>query len=293
MGFTVEETKEGVTVKGIDDLDLDATLECGQSFRWKKNGKNDFTGVADGRIIRIKMSCGEIEFIGISVSEFNDFWKHYFDLETDYFEIREKLSNEDSVMQEVLAFAPGIKLLNQPLFETLISFIISANNSIPNIVRIIDRLSKMYGEKIFFDGKEHYSFPKPEAIAKSELCDLKLSKAGYRCQYIKKTADMYLSDPIDVIKLREMGYKKAKTKLMEYPGVGAKVADCTILFSGIYRSAFPVDVWIKRIMEKLYIEKSVSNKYISEFAHNRFQNLGGYAQQYLFHYARMNPTLID
>ncbi len=293
MGFAVDRTDAGVVVKGVEDFDLDATLECGQSFRWKKNGAGDFTGVAGGRVARVRTMDDKIEFIGISGSAFFDFWKHYFDLETDYAGIREKLAKDDDVMQKALEFAPGIRLLNQPLFETLISFIISANNSIPNIVRIIDALSKMYGENIFLDGKEYYAFPEPESLATGEICDLKLSKAGYRCEYIKKTAAMYLSDPPHVSKLKHMGYENAKATLMEYPGVGAKVADCTLLFSGIYKRAFPVDVWIKRIMEKLYLKKPASNKNISEFAHDKFGGLGGYAQQYLFHYARMNPRLTD
>lgn len=293
MEYETMDTGSGVAVKGVKDFDLDATLECGQSFRWKRNGKNDFTGVAGNRAARVRLSDGTLFIEGASSEDFNKFWKRYFDLDTDYGLIKKKLAEGDDVMGRALEFAPGIRLLNQPFFETLVSFIISANNSIPNIIRIIESLAAMYGEHVWLGVERHHAFPAPEKLADGELCDLKLSKAGYRCEYIKKTSGMYAADPSDPEHLKSIGYENAKKELMGYPGVGAKVADCALLFSGTYRRAFPVDVWIKRIMEKLYIDRQAPNGYISEFAYEKFGELAGYAQQYLFHYIRMNPEIVQ
>jgi N-glycosylase/DNA lyase len=293
MEYETIDTGKGIAVGGVKDLDLDGTLECGQSFRWKRNRRNDFSGIAGGKAARVRLSDGTLFIEGASMEDFEGFWRPYFDLDTDYGLIKKKLEAGDGVMGKALEFAPGIRLLKQPFFETLVSFIISANNSIPNIIRIIESLSAMYGEEVWLGAEKHHAFPAPEKLAAGELCDLKLSKAGYRCEYIKKTCAMYAVEPSNPEHLKKIGYENAKKELMKYPGVGSKVADCALLFSGIYRRAFPVDVWIKRIMESLYIGRQVPNKYISEFVYERFGELAGYAQQYLFHYARMNPQILS
>ena len=281
--------KNGITVlRGLRNFNIETILECGQCFRWEKNNENDYTGIVGSKVIRISQKGDSAEFIGCTLNDFNEIWHRYFDMETDYGLIINTLSADDEVMRTAAGFAPGIRILRQPLFETLISFIISANNSIPNIKRIISALSSMYGEKIIFGNREYYSFPDPEVLAGVGIEDITRSKAGYRSQYIKKTATAYAKDPITVAMLKNMGYAEAKKKLMEYAGVGAKVADCTLLFSGSFTNAFPVDVWVKKVMEELYLKEDTPIKKISEYAIDKFGNLGGYAQQYLFFYARSN-----
>ncbi len=281
--------KNGITVlRGLRNFNIETILECGQCFRWEKNNENDYTGIVGSKVIRISQKGDSAEFIGCTLNDFNEIWHRYFDMETDYGLIINTLSADDEVMRTAAGFAPGIRILRQPLFETLISFIISANNSIPNIKRIISALSSMYGEKIIFGNREYYSFPDPEVLAGVGIEDIMRSKAGYRSQYIKKTATAYAKDPITVAMLKNMGYAEAKKKLMEYAGVGSKVADCTLLFSGSFTNAFPVDVWVKKVMEELYLKEDTPIKKISEYAIDKFGNLGGYAQQYLFFYARSN-----
>ena len=281
--------KNGVLVlKRLGNFDIESILECGQCFRWERNKKNDYTGIVGKNVVRIAQTGDSVEFIGCDLNDFNDFWFSYFDLGTDYEAIIKELSANDEIMKTAAGFAPGIRILKQPLFETLVSFIISANNSIPNIKRIITSLSSMYGKRIIFENNEYFSFPEPTALANADVKDIALSKAGYRSQYIKKTAAAFMTDPLTVTMLKDMAYANAKKKLMEYTGVGSKVADCTLLFSGAFTNAFPVDVWVKRVMEELYLKEDTPIKKISDYAINKFGNLGGYAQQYLFFYARSN-----
>ena len=288
MDYKVYMDNGNTVDEGIRHFDLESNLECGQCFRWEKNDHNDYTGVAEGKAVRVVQKNDTLVFVNTPSDEFETTWYEYFDLGTDYGKIKEILSENDSIMAEAVGFAPGIRLLKQPLFETLISFIVSANNSIPNIKRIISAMCKRWGKGFIYDGKEYFSFPDAKTLAAGEICDLKLTKAGYRCEYIKKTSADFSKNHINVEMLSNMDYGEARKKLMEFTGVGAKVADCTILFTGANYRAFPVDVWIKTIMEKLYIKKETAMSEINEKAYMLFGDLAGYAQQYLFHYARMN-----
>jgi N-glycosylase/DNA lyase len=288
MQYRVRHKNGDTIVEGVNDFNLESTLECGQCFRWEKNKTNDYTGVAFSKALRIIQDEDTLILKDTPISDYESIWHEYFDLGTDYAEIKNALSQNDSVMEEAIRFAPGIRILRQEFFETLVSFIISANNSIPNIKRVIAALSKRWGAPIFYSGKEYHSFPEPGVLAKSDICDLQLTKAGYRCEYIKKTAGMYADNPYTPDDISIMGYEEGKRKLMEYMGVGAKVADCTILFTGAHIRAFPVDIWIKKIMESLYIKKETPVSKIAEIAYERFGDLSGYAQQYLFHFARIN-----
>lgn len=286
MEYDIQNIENGVKISGIHDFNIESILECGQCFRWNKNNRTDYTGVVFGRVVRIKQLEDSIEILNTSYEEFKAVWHEYFDFGTNYTEIKKQLSNNDSVMKKAVTYAPGIRLLRQPVFETLISFIISANNSIPNIKKIIASLSVLYGEKIVYKGQEYYSFPEAKMLAGANIDEMKKSKAGYRCEYIKKTAEKFVSMSINKQQLRLLDYAKTKELFMQFPGVGAKVADCTILFTGLHFNAFPVDVWVKRIMEKLYLEKEMPLKKIGEYAEKKFGVLAGYGQQYLFYYSR-------
>lgn len=286
MALQIIESGNDTIVNGLENFYLESILECGQCFRWDKNEFNDYTGIVGNKAVRITQRGETAVFFNCTRQDFLDFWSGYFDMETNYGEIIERLSENDDVMKKAAMFAPGIRILRQPLFETLITFIISANNSIPNIKRVVASLSGMYGEKIIYNKKELFTFPQPDILAYADIADISSSKAGFRSKYIKNTACEFLKNPLTMKILKSMGYEEAKKELMKYPGVGSKVADCTLLFSGAYMNAFPVDVWVKKIMEELYLKKDTPLKIISEYAHRKFYDLGGYAQQYLFYYAR-------
>jgi len=288
MALQIIQQGHNTVLKGLENFDIKSILECGQCFRWDKNGENDYTGIVKDKVARIVQNGSSAVFHDCIQQDFVDLWYKYFDMETDYKGIIDSISINDPIMKTASDFAPGIRILRQPLFETLITFIISANNSIPNIKRVVARLSKMYGSSLLYEGKEFYKFPEPAALANATLEEISMSKAGFRSKYIKKTAIEFNSNPLKVDDLKSIGYAEAKNTLMKYNGVGAKVADCTLLFCGAYTNAFPVDTWVKKIMEELYLKKDMSLRKIGEYADNKFGELGGYAQQYLFYYARSN-----
>ena len=188
-------------------------------------------------------------------------------------------------MNRAISEAPGIRILRQELFETIISFITSSNSNIKRIRKNINALSILFGEPIE-EGK--YAFPSVKALSEADVCEINGCRAGFRCGYISESAK-YIdndSDAFEICNLKNIGYEDSKKVLKKLKGVGNKVADCIILFSGISAEAFPTDVWVKRIMENLYIKKDVSLDYVERYGQEKFGDLAGYAQQYLFYYAR-------
>ena len=176
----------------------------------------------------------------------------------------------------------------------IISFIISANNNIPRIKGIIDRISAKYGHKIEFRGKEFYTFPTVEELSKASKQDFRDLGAGFRDKYIYETTLMINNKIVSLEELQsEKNTKKVREKLLTLCGVGPKVADCILLFSSLKRfDVFPIDVWVRRVMNDLYIhnedEKKVSKAQIEEIAIEKFGELEGIAQQYLFYWKREN-----
>ena len=268
-----------IVFENIKDLDLKETLDCGQCFRWKERDDGSFVGVVHGRIAAASMDGDRLILDG-AVEDDRDMWSDYFDLSIDYSDIKEKLSTLHPVMAEAARFAPGIRILRQEPFEALISFIISQNNNIKRIAGIVDRLCENFGEPI---GGGMYAFPTAERLAALEPDDLAPIRAGFRHRYIIDAARRVNSGDIDLEILREMPYAAAQKELMRITGVGVKVADCVLLY-GLHRlDSFPLDVWMKRAMAVLF--DGMDPKVFGEYA--------GIAQQYIFHYSRMNSSLFD
>lgn len=250
------------------DLDLDETLDCGQAFRWTKisGGESTYTGsFLDSQLTITQLKKGEFLFKNVSEDEFLGKWVSYFDLETDYGELKRQFS-EDETLSKACGFAGGIRLLRQDSWECLISFIISQNNNIPRIKGIIQRLCENYGGH----------FPTPEEMAHETPESLAYLRSGFRGKYLCDGAQKVGTGEISLEKIAEMPIDEARATLKTIKGVGPKVAECVLLF-GMHRTeAFPVDVWIKRVLEEYYP--------------NGFPELArenaGIAQQYLFHYIR-------
>ena len=271
----------------IKDFEPKHIFECGQAFRWRKEDDDSYTAIHMGKIVNVKKKNENIIFSNTNEKDFQNIWQDYFDLQTDYSEIKSELS-KDPILEEAIKFGEGIRILNQEPYETTISFIISANNQIPRIKKSIELISENYGEFIGeYKGIKYYSFPKPEILAKVDESELEEKcKVGYRGKYIVNTSKMIYNKEVNLDKLYNMPTKDAKEILMTLPGVGPKVSDCILLFSLNKNDAFPVDVWVKRVMEHFYLKEDTSLKNISKYAEDKFGNLGGYAQQYLFYYAR-------
>ncbi len=286
-GHNIEAVEDGVCIREIKDFDPVHVFECGQCFRWIKQDDGSFTGAAMDRVVNVAYKNNDLYIYNTDIKEFTEIWFDYLDLGTDYSHIKKSVA-VDSIMQQAIQFGYGIRLLRQDFWETLISFIISANNGIPRIMKIIESLSKAYGRKIPYKGHEFYSFPNAFDLSAPTIDELAVCRGGYRCKYISETSKMINNNYTGHDKLKSFDKIGARKKLMEFCGVGAKVADCTLLFSGIRFDVFPIDVWVKRVMEELYFHREATFSEIESFAEKKFGKLSGYAQQYLFYYAREN-----
>lgn len=270
---------KGIEVKGIRNLNLSETLDCGQSFRWKETEKG-FTGVAFNRVVTLRMDGDTLFIDGCDEDDFNNIWRKYLDLDLDYASIKEEISGIHPVLKQASDYASGIRILQQEPWEALCSFIISQNNNIKRIKGIVDRLCENFGEEL---GQGYYSFPSAEKLSTLTLEDLAPLRAGFRNKYLIDSAVKVATGEVDLEKCRTLPYEEARRELQKIKGVGVKVADCTLLF-GFHRiEAFPVDVWMKRAMEKLFPTMTPQD----------FGRYAGIAQQYIFHYSRMNPELFE
>ena len=275
-------------------FELKHIFDCGQCFRWKENEDGSYTGIFRENVINVKTEMDKIIFQGIFQNDKNikEVCTQYFDLNRDYESIKNKLSKIDEYMEESIKFGYGIRILNQDLWETIISFIISANNNIPRIKGIIERISCKYGKKIIYNEKEYYTFPTPEELSKASVEDLRNLGLGFRDVRVYETTQIIVNKEVDLEQLKEeKDFQKIRETLLTLPGVGPKVADCILLFSELKRwEAFPIDVWVRRVMNELYIknenEEKVNKKLIEDIAHKKFGNLAGIAQQYLFFWKR-------
>ncbi|MBQ3546341.1 MAG: DNA-3-methyladenine glycosylase 2 family protein [Lachnospiraceae bacterium] len=276
-----------VIVEDVSEFDIRQTLECGQCFHFEKLDEMDYAVVYKKHLLRIKQNGNVLKCENTSVEEFENVWKYYFDLDRDYKCIQEDLISADERLLEAIKENRGVRILNQDFAETLMSFIISQNKQIPHIKAIVKSLSEKYGDYLgSINGMDFYAFPDELQIKKISEEMYRECKTGFRAPYLFDAGVKLNSEDFNSEGLRNMGYDLAKEKLITIKGVGEKVANCVLLFALGYRNAFPVDVWIKRIMEHMYFEKETDNNEIMRFAKERFGDYGGYAQQYLFYYAR-------
>lgn len=275
------------------DFELKDIFDCGQCFRWNKKNDGSYTGVIRSGVMNVNCDSKNIFFKGILDKDINVVVTNYFDLKRDYSKIKKELSKIDEYMKESINYGKGIRILNQDLWEMVISYIISANNNIPRIKGIIERLSKNYGKKIEFEGEDYYLFPTPEELKNVTVAEFRALGLGFRDIRLYETTHMILNKEIDLVGLHELDTQTARDYLLKLSGVGPKVADCILLFSTLKRfDIFPIDVWVRRVMNELYIknpdENKVSKKLINDIAFEKFGNLAGIAQQYLFYWKREN-----
>ena len=295
------ESNDSVIIKGVKNFNIKQILECGQCFRWQRVTDTDYIVVSNRRVIEIIQEDDEVIIHNTNMNDFKNIWENYFDLNTEYGPLKEELS-KDELLKQAIEFGYGIRLLNQDPFEMVISFIISARNSIPSIMKTIKKISEKFGDKIEYKGEIYYAFPTPEQLKNATLEDIQETCASFRSKYIIDTIyniNMALEakksgNLTDELKRYDLDYimslptDECHVALQAFKGVGAKVADCIMLFSMGKKSAFPVDVWIKRAMIHFYVAPDVSLNKIRVFGREKFGELSGLAQQYLFYYAREN-----
>ncbi len=270
----------------VECFNLKYTLECGQCFRWECLDDNTYIGVIEDRVIKIKQEENKILVWSSLLDNLKEVVMEYFDLNKDYTTLEKEIAKMDKDIDESLKYSSGIHILNQPLFETIISYIISANNNIKRISRSVKDISKKYGKMVVFENNEYYLFPTLEELANVTIDELLECGTGFRARYIKNVVNYFLDNNEFLANIKDMDTETAKKTLMSLMGVGPKVADCILLFSLKRGEVFPIDVWVKRIMEKLYFKGNVSIKEISEFAKDKFGEYAGIIQQHLFHNVR-------
>ena len=284
----IKEGPEGLILRE-DSFKVDHIFECGQCFNFRKNDDGSFTAVFLGKIINLLECDGYTLIRNVSLDDFYEIFYDYFDLGTDYKLIKEELSGSE-ILKKASDYGYGIRILNQDLFETTISFIISANNQIPRIKKAVRIISERYGDYLGdYLGEKYYSFPSPEVLAKVDPMELReYARVGFRDVRIVQTAQAFVDGFLNFEDEKNLTDIDLHKRLNELPGIGPKVADCIMLFAYHRRQTFPVDVWIKRVMETLFIGKEVPKKQVDDYARKIFGELAGYAQQYLFYYGREN-----
>ena len=305
---TMEEQK--YILENQNSFELKDIFECGQCFRWNEQEDGSYIGVIKNGVIQVKKEkkiCKEkngakkinktkeiITFTGKCDGNLQEIVEKYFDLNRDYEKIKSQLENIDEYLKTSIEYGKGIRILNQDLWETIISFIISANNNIPRIKGIIERISQKYGNKIEWNGKKYYTFPTPEQLKDVTVQEFRNLGLGFRDIRLYETTQMILNKEVDLEKLRKNpNTQEVRNELLKLSGVGPKVADCILLFSDLKRfDVFPIDVWVRRVMNDLYIKESdeskVSKAKIEKLAEEKFGDLKGLAQQYLFYWRREN-----
>ena len=278
-------------------FNLNATLCCGQAFRWNKQGEWWY-GIVRENAFKIRQIGNDLEFENVEM----DFVKSYFGLYDDLPKILLQISKDKHIKRAVETFK-GLRILRQDSWECLISYICATYKNIPAIKQMLYNLCKKFGDRIYFDGYDSYTFPTLERLAKATTEELAKCGLGYRAKYVSKTAKMVYENRYEFEGLRRIAYEKAKEELLNFPGVGLKVADCVLLFSLGKLEAFPVDVWIKRVILKYYasyfpnefIGKISGKKSLTSSEYNKLNLFGqryfgeyaGYAQEYLYHYERI------
>lgn len=283
--------EQSYILENANSFNLRDIFECGQCFRWNKEDDESYTGIFENNVINVQSNGSKIIFKGICKENIQKVVTNYFDLNRNYTKIKNELSKIDNYMKNSIEYGEGIRILNQDLWETIISFIISANNNIPRIKGIIERLSKNYGNEIIWNEKKYYTFPTAEELRNVSVEEYRKLGLGFRDIRVYETTQMILNKEVDLEKLFNEKTETVREELLKLSGVGPKVADCILLFSTLKRfEVFPIDVWVRRVMNDLYIknedEKKVSKKQILEIAKNKYGNLAGIAQQYLFYWRR-------
>lgn len=267
-------------------------FDCGQCFRWDEEADASYTGIVKNNVINVKKVDNSVVFKSVGADNLEQLVIDYFDLNRNYEKIKNELSKIDEYLANSINYGNGIRILNQDLWETIISFIISANNNIPRIKGIINRMSQKYGTEIIWNEKKYYTFPTAENLSKATVEDLRGLGLGFRDVRVYNTTHKILEKQVNLKELyQEKDTQKVRNILLILDGVGPKVADCILLFSTLKRfDVFPIDVWVRRVMNELYIknedETKVNKKDIEKLAKEKYGNLEGIAQQYLFYWKR-------
>lgn len=265
-----------IEIYNLKDFSIHQIFDCGQCFRFDADENGDISGIAYGKKIKFRQINDTLRIYNITNDEYDKLWKYYLSLDIDYSQIKRELiqiSNNDSTIAAAIEYGHGIRILRQEPWEMICSFIISQNNNIPRIKKIISAMAFTYGEPI--DGG--YMFPSADVLYNAGTEKLMELKMGFRAKYIYDAAERILTGKLDIDEIKNLDTNSAMNKLMEVKGIGPKVASCILLFGFGRTDAFPVDVWIRRALE---------NHYPEGFDLSVFGKYAGILNQYLFYFER-------
>lgn len=283
-------------IKEVNCFNLKYTLECGQCFRWKKQSSENkdemcYIGVIQDRVIKIRQIGNQVFIKSNKEENLDEVVSSYFDFNQDYQKIENRIQKVDEYVQKSVSNTSGIHHLNQAFFETLMSYIISANNNIPRITKSVFDLSFYYGKKVMFEEQTYYLFPTPEELANVTEEQYRKCGAGFRARYLKNTVKDMIDKKLTEEKIQRLTTEQLQKELLTFQGVGPKVADCIMLFSCQRQEVFPIDVWVERVMTMLYFKErqaKVKKQDILDYAKTHFKNDAGIIQQHLFYNIREN-----
>lgn len=268
----------------VKDFDLKNTVTCGQIFRFEELSDNSFDIILPDRVINIKQDDNKIIVFSNKEDNLKEVIKNYFDLNYDYNSIYESVLEIDSSNKKIVDFSKGLKMINEPIIETCISFILSSNNRVPQIKKSLDLISLKYGEKVLFNNKEYYLFPNVKSLSKATVEDLRDCKVGFRDKYLYDFINKVNNNEFDFEIINNMKSDEALKYLMTLNGVGEKVASCILLF-GFHRfDVFPIDTWVKKYMKDEYNIEGINN--IKKYVYDKYKDLSGIVIQYMFNYKR-------
>jgi len=266
----------------VAEFDLELTLGCGQVFHWTPEGAG-YLGMIEDQPVYVEQRAGA--FLVTPAAE--ELARRYFALDHPLAEIYASFP-ADPAMSAALEFCRGMRIVRQPLWECVATFITSSMKQVAHIAQISHTLRRRFGKRMEHQGRELFAYPSPEALASLEEADLRACALGYRAAHLLGAARKIAGGEVDLQAIAKMDDDAAREELCRLPGVGVKVANCALLFGFGRLRSFPIDVWIERVLRETYFQKKrrVTAKRLRDFSASYFGDFGGYAQQYLFHHAR-------
>ncbi|MBQ9024002.1 MAG: 8-oxoguanine DNA glycosylase [Bacilli bacterium] len=272
-----------ITIKDTN-INLEDTITCGQIFRYEKEKDNSYTIVLSDRVVNLKKDNNDLLVTSNLEDNLENVVKKYLDLDRDYNKLNDKLIDIDSSLKNIIDECYGLKIINQPRFECIISYIVSQNNRVSQIANSLNNISKKYGKEVSFNNKKYYLFPNLEDLKNVSIEEFRNLKVGFRDKYIYEFIKNMTEKNIDIDIIDSMSSEDALKYLMQNKGIGEKVASCILLFSYSRFDVFPIDTWVKKYMSDKYNITDVKN--IRKFSKEKYKDYCGLMIQYMFHYKR-------
>lgn len=273
-----------IRIENIKNFNLDDTVTCGQIFRYEREPDGSYTIILSDRVVNVRYDMNTLYVESNNYDNIESVILKYFDLERDYSKINEIIIKCDSEIIPVVESCDGLKMINSYPFETIISYIISANNSVSSIKKSVDKISMRYGKKVTFRDKDYYLFPTPEELKDVTIDDYRACSVGFRDKYIESIVKAINLDKNYLDNIYNLDTYEAFNLLLKEKGIGPKVASCILLFAYQRFDVFPVDTWVKKVMKERY--NAVGERNIRKMAKEIYGDYSGIAIQYMFHYGR-------